>query len=117
MNVHIYKYGLKWIYGRNVSSAITFRFCTYCAHFPGIDTPSQKMNEDEVSKFDMWLVVEELKAHQAMMAWVMVFGVLVPKVGASGGPVNLELTLASAIPDPVEAHVNRLLPFLLYGIV
>ena len=37
MSVHIYKYGLKWLYGRNVSSAINFRFCAYCTHFPGID--------------------------------------------------------------------------------
>ena len=36
------------------------------------------------------------------------FGVVVPKVGASGVPVNLELALVGAIPDPVEAHVNRL---------
>ena len=42
------------------------------------------------------------------MDWGMVFGVVVPEVGASGGPVNLELTLTSAISDPVEAHVNLL---------
>ena len=66
------------------------------------------MHDDKVSKLDIWLVVEELRAHQAMMAWGMVFGLVVPEVGASGGPVNLELTLTSAIFDPVEAHVNRL---------
>ena len=65
----------------------------------------------------MWLVMEELRAHQAMMAWGVVFGVVVPKVGASGGPVNLELTLMGAIPDLVEAHVNCLCPFLLDSIV
>ena len=70
MSVHIYKYALQWIYGRNVSSGINVRFCAYCAycaHFPGIETPLQKMHDDEVSKLDMWLVVEELRAHQAMM--------------------------------------------------
>ena len=51
------------------------------------------------------------------MAWVMVFGVVVPEVGASVGPVNLELALAGAISDPVEVHVNRLCPFLLDSIV
>ena len=56
----------------------------------------------------MWLVVEELRSHQAVMAWGMVFGVVVPKVGASGGPVNIELDLTGAIPDPVEAHGNCL---------
>ena len=65
------------------------------------------MHDNKVSKLDMWLVVEELRTHQAMMAWGMVFGVVVPNVGASGGPVNLELTLTGVIPDPVEAHVNR----------
>ena len=108
MSVYIYKYGFKWLYGLNVSSVIHVRFCAYCAHFPGIDTPSQKMHDAEVRKLDMWLVVEELSVHQAMMACVMVFGVVVPEVGASGGPVNIELALTSAIPDPVEAHVNRL---------
>ena len=106
MSVHIYKYGLKWIYGRNVSSAINVRFCAYCAYFPGIDTPSQKMHDEEVSKLDMWIVVEELRAHQAIIAWGMVFGVVVPEDGASRAPVNLELTLMSAIPDPVEEDVN-----------
>ena len=38
----------------------------------------------------------------------MVFGVVVPEVGASGGPVNLELTLTSAISYPVKAHVDSL---------
>ena len=91
-----------------MSSANNVPFCTYCTHFPGIDTPLQKMYDNEVSKLDMRLVVEELRAHQAMMAWGMVFGVVVPEVGASGGPVNLELTLTSAISDPVEEHANCL---------
>ena len=100
-------YGLKWLYVRKVSSANNVRFCAR-AHFPGINTPSQKVHDDEVSKLDMWIVVEERRAHQVMMAWGVVFGVVVSKVGASGGPVNLELTLTSAISDPVEAHVNFL---------
>ena len=108
MSVHIYKYGSQCIYDRNVSSGINVWFYAYCDHFPGINTPSQKMHDDEVSKLEMWLVVEELWAHEAMMAWGMVFGVIVPKVGASRAPVNLELTLMSAISDPVEAHVNCL---------
>ena len=58
MSAHIYKYGLKWLHVRNVSSAINVRFCAYCAHFLGIDTPSQKMHGNEVRKLDMWLVVE-----------------------------------------------------------
>ena len=108
MTMQIYNYRLQWPYGCNVSSVINARFCVYCAYFPGIDTFSQKMHDNEVSKLDMCLVVEELRAHQEMMAWGMVFGMVVPEVGASGGPVNLELTLSSVIPDPVEAHVNRL---------
>ena len=39
-------------------------------------------------------------------------GVVVSKVGAYGVPVILEVALASAIPDSVEAHVNILRPFL-----
>ena len=91
---------LKWLYGRKVYSAKNVRFCTH-AHFLGIDTPSQKMHDNKVSKLDMWLVVEELRAHQAMMAWGVVFGVVVPEVGDSRSPVNLELTLTSVISDPV----------------
>ena len=90
-----------------MSSGINVRFCAYCAHFPGIDTPSKKMHDDKVIKLDMWLVVEELTSHEAMMDLGMVFGAIVPKFGASGGPVDFELTLTGAIPDPVEAHVNR----------
>ena len=61
-----------------MSSGINARLCAYYAHFPGIDTLSQKMHDDKVSKLDMWLVVEDVRAHQAVMAWGMVFGVLVP---------------------------------------
>ena len=68
----------------------------------------QKMHGDKVSKVDMWIVMEELRSHQYVMACGMVFGVVVPEVGASRGPVNFELALAGAIPDPVEAHFNRL---------
>ena len=84
------------------------RFCAYCAHYPGIDTPLQKMHDNKISKVDMWLVVEEMRVHQLVVAWGMVFGVAVPEVGASEGPVHLEVALASTIPDPVEAHVNCL---------
>ena len=76
-------YGLKWLNGRKVSFANNFWFCAR-SHFPGINTPSQKMHDNEVSKLDMWIVVEELRLHQGMMAWGMVFGVVVSKVGASG---------------------------------
>ena len=75
------------------------------------------MHDDEVIKLDMWLVVEELWAHEAMMSWGVVFGVIVPEVGAYGSPVNFELTLTGAIPDPVEVHVNLFRKFLLDGIV
>ena len=37
MNAHIYKYRLQCLYGRNMYSGIIVRFCTYCAHFTGID--------------------------------------------------------------------------------
>ena len=56
----------------------------------------------------MWLVVEEVRAHRLVMACGIVFGVVVPKVGASRVPVNIEVALAGVIPDPVESHVNRL---------
>ena len=64
------------------------------------------MHDEEVRKLDMWLVVEELRSHQSVMAWGVVFGVVVPEVGASGAPVNIEVALAGAILDPAEAHVN-----------
>ena len=52
-----------------------------------------------------------------MMAWGMVFGVVFANFGASDGPVNLELALADAIPDPLEAHVKCLKPFVLDGVI
>ena len=108
MSVHIYNYRLNWIYGRDVSSVINARFCAYCAYSKGIYTPSQNMHYNKARKVYMWLVVEEVRAHQSLMAWGMVFGVVVPKFGAYGGTVNLEVTLAGANPDLVEAHVNCL---------
>ena len=90
-----------------MSSANNVRFCVR-ARFPGINTPSQKMHDNEVRKLDMWIVMEELRVHQVMMDWGVVFGVVFSEVGVSGGAVNLELTLTSAISNPVEAHVNCL---------
>ena len=47
--------------------------------------PSQKIHDNEVSKVDIWLVVEEVREHQSLMARGMVVGVVFSKVGASGG--------------------------------
>ena len=48
-----------------------------------------------------------MTAYHSVMAWGMVFDVVVPKLGASGVPVNLEVALAGGTPDPVESRVNR----------
>ena len=56
------------IYGRDVSDGINVRFCAYCTYSLGIDKPSQKMHDDEIRKVDMWLVVEELRIHQLVIA-------------------------------------------------
>ena len=64
------------------------------------------MHDNKVRKVEMCLVMEELRAYQSVMAWVMVFGVVVAEVGDSGVSVNLEVALEGAIPDPVEAHVD-----------
>ena len=63
------------------------------------------MNYDDFCRVNMWLAMEEVRAHQSVTSWKMVYGVVVFKVGDSGGLVNLEVSLAGAIPDPVEAHV------------
>ena len=56
----------------------------------------------------MRLVVEEVRAHQLVMDLVMVFGVVVDKIHAYWGTVNLELDLTGAIPDPGETHFDCL---------
>ena len=117
MIVCSYNYRLQWLYDQDMSSGINARFCAYCAHSTGIDTPLHNMHDNEVIKVYVWLVLEEVRAHQSVMAWGMVFGVLVPEVGASGLPINIEVSLAGAIPDPVVLHVNSLQPFLLDVIV
>ena len=89
-------------------SRINARFCAHCAHSMGIDTPSQKMHDNDVIKVYMWIVAEEVRAHQLVMTWGVLFGVLVPEVGASRSPVNLEVSLAGATPNPVEANADRL---------
>ena len=53
-------------------------------------------------------IVEEVREYQLVMDWGMMFGVVVPKVGASGVRVNIEVELAGEIPDPVELYVNLL---------
>ena len=65
----------------------------------------------------MWLVVEELREHQSVVVWFIVFGVVFAEVDASRGPVNIEVALAGAIPDPVEAHVDFFLSFMIDGVV
>ena len=107
MSVCGYNYMLQWIYGHDVSSDINAWFCTYCAHSMRIDTNLHKMHENKVSKVYMWLVVEEVRAYHSVMDWGIMFGVVVPEVGASGGTVNLEVALAGGIPDPLEACANR----------
>ena len=59
------------------------------------------MHDEIFCEVDMQLVVAEVRVHQLVMDWIIVFGVLVSEVGASGGPLNIELALAGAIPDPV----------------
>ena len=61
--------------------------------------------------------MEEVRVNQSVMAWGVVFGVVVTKVGASRGPVNIEVALVGAIPDTAEAHVNCFLTFLLDGVI
>ena len=46
----------------------------------------------------------------------MVFSVVVAQVQASGLPVDEELFLLGPILDPVKAHVNCPLAFLLYSV-
>ena len=112
-----FNYMLQWIYGCDVCSGINARFCAYCTHSTGIYTSLQKMHDNKFSKVYMWIFMEEVRSHKSVMAWGMVIGVVVPKFRASEGPVNLEVALVGAIPDPVEAHVNRLRPFLIDCIV
>ena len=92
-----YNYRLQSFYGRDVSSGINARFCAYFVHSTGIETPLQKMHDKEVSKVYMLIFVKEVRAYQSVMAWGILFGVVVLEVGASRGPVNLEVALAGAI--------------------
>ena len=46
----------------------------------------------------MCLIVEDMSADQLLIAWRMVFVVVVVEVGASGSPIYLELALPGAIP-------------------
>ena len=75
------------------------------------------MHDYKIRKVDMRFVVEEMRAHQSVMDWGMVFGLVVSNIGAYGAPVNIKLALAGAIPDPVEAHAECLRTFLIDGVV
>ena len=61
----------------------------YCAQSAFIDITSQNMHDNEVCKVDIWLILEEVRAHQSVMAWRVVFGVVAAEVVASGVPENI----------------------------
>ena len=67
-----------------MSYVVNALFCLYCAHSTGNDKPLQKIHDDKVSKVDMCIVVEKLRALQLVMVWGIVFGVIFSKVGDSG---------------------------------
>ena len=76
--------------------------------------PLRRYTMTSLSRFTCGLSCRNWGRISRVMAWVMLFGVVVPEVGASMGPVNIEVAQAGAIPDRVESHVDRLFPFLLY---
>jgi hypothetical protein len=46
-----------------------------------------------------------------------VFGMVMAKVCAAGGPLDDEMFLSNAIPDPIEVHVHCLSLSLLYCVI
>ncbi len=52
-----------------------------------------------------------------MMAWRMVFGMVVSKVFRTGSPVDDELFLSDAILDPIKTHVHGFGAFLFDRVV
>ena len=46
-----------------------------------------------------------------------VFGIIVGNVDVAGCPENVEVALADAITDPVEAHVHGAAAFLFDGVI
>ena len=81
----------------------------------GLDTPSQNLRDHVIGKSCGGMQV--IGAHKTMMGRLVVFCVVVAKVGATQFPVDKEVALAVTIFDPVEAHVDRLGSLLLDGIV
>jgi hypothetical protein len=51
-------------------------------------------------------VKEVAGAHQAVMGWGVVFGEVVSQNVSAAAPVNKELALTDAVPDPVEALLD-----------
>ena len=54
-------------------------------------------------------------AHLDVMGGGMMFGMVVGKVGFTWAPVDKEVALASAVLDPIEAHVHCFGSFLADG--
>ena len=44
-------------------------------------------------------------------------GEILTEVSAAGFPMNEKLTLSGAVLDPIEAHINGFVSFLLYGAI
>ena len=91
-----------------MSSAIESCYSVSCAQSPGIGTSYQNMYDKKISEVDMRIVMQEGRANLSVMDWVMVLGVVVTMVGADGGLLYLELSLAGAIHNPVETNIDSL---------
>ena len=53
-------------------------------------------------------------SHCSVVGWSMVFGDVICKVSCSRLPVDGELALIDAVPEPVESHVDGLGPLLFH---
>lgn len=59
--------------------------------------------------------MEEDRAHGAMMGRRMVFGRIIGEIVLARAPVDVELSLAGSVADPVESHVHGFGTFLFDG--
>ena len=80
-----------------------------------IDTPSHNVVNYCIGQ--LIISVQVGRSHNTVMGRRMVLGEIVTKVSAAGFPINEKMALPGAVLYPIEAHIDDLGTFFLYGAV
>ena len=81
----------------------------------GINKPLQKESNHSIG--DLFSPMQVCRLHEAMMSRPVIFCVIVGQIGYAWFPVDEELTVAGAVADPVETHVDGFEALMFDGVI